>query len=384
MTFCADLFGNDLFVMSLAVLTGLALGRLRLGRISLGISGTLFTGLVLGLFGHEVSRDFFTWNLVIFVVSVGLLAAEDVVIFVRRFGFRFVALSLAVTGAGALSTSAFTLLFGSEVHPHVVAGTYVGALTSSPGLGAAMEATGGGSAVAAGYTIAYPFGVLAVVLFVQLAPVVFGIDSEAERRELKNFLNSNKKAEDGRKQSVFFSIASFTACMMAGLFIGTIPVPVPGLGAIRLGGTGGALIGALVLGAFGNIGPLSMRMDRRVLAVLRDVSLAFFLAAVGLLSGPGVVEVFVESGWMLVLVGIGTAMVSLAVGYFLGRIVWKMNWVLLAGAICGAMTSTPGLGAAIDATKSEECAAGYGATYPVALFCMVLFTMLMVKSFPAG
>jgi putative transport protein len=127
-----------------------------------------------------------------------------------------------------------------------------------------------------------------------------------------------------------------------------------------------------------------MRMDRRMLSALRDLSLAFFLAAVGLMSGPGVVDIFRESGWILVFVGTVTALVSLGVGYILGRVVWKMNWVLLAGAICGAMTSTPGLGAAIDATKSEECAAGYGATYPVALFCMVLFTTLIVKSFATG
>jgi putative transport protein len=384
MMFFTDLFKNDLFVMSFAVLTGLALGQLRLGRISLGISGALFTGLVIGFFGHGISRDLFTWNLVIFVVSVGLLAAEDVVIFVRRFGFRFVALSVAVTGSGALTTWAFTRLFGSGIHPHVVAGTYVGALTSSPGLGAAMEAVSGGSAVAAGYTIAYPFGVLAVVLFVQIVPLVFGIDNEIERRRLKDFLSGYKAKKDVKEESVFFSLASFAVCMMAGLFIGTVSIPVPVIGSLRLGGTGGALIGALVLGAFGSIGPLPMRMDRRMLSALRDLSLAFFLAAVGLLSGPGVVDIFRESGWVLVFVGTVTALVSLGVGYILGRMIWKMNWVLLAGAICGAMTSTPGLGAAIDATKSEECAAGYGATYPVALFCMVLFTTLIVKSFATG
>lgn len=378
--FFTDLLKNDLFVMSFAVLTGLAIGQLRLGRISLGISGTLFTGLIIGFFGHEISRDLFTWNLVIFVVSVGLLAAEDVVIFVRRFGFRFVALSVAVTGSGALTTWAFTRLFGSGIHPHVVAGTYVGALTSSPGLGAAMEAVSGGSAVAAGYTIAYPFGVLAVVLFVQIVPLVFGIDNETERRRLKDFLSGYKAKKDEKEESVFFSLASFTVCMMTGLFIGTVSIPLPVIGSLRLGGTGGALIGALVLGAFGSIGPLPMRMDRRMLSALRDLSLAFFLAAVGLMSGPGVVDIFRESGWVLVFVGTVTALVSLGVGYILGRVIWKMNWVLLAGAICGAMTSTPGLGAAIDSTKSEECAAGYGATYPVALFCMVLFTTLIVKA----
>ncbi|MGC9372601.1 MAG: YidE/YbjL duplication [Thermovirgaceae bacterium] len=384
MMFFTDLFKNDLFVMSFAVLTGLAIGQLRLGRISLGISGTLFTGLIIGFFGHGISRDLFTWNLVIFVVSVGLLAAEDVVIFVRRFGFRFVALSVAVTGSGALTTWVFARLFGSGIHPHVVAGTYVGALTSSPGLGAAMEAVSGGAAVAAGYTIAYPFGVLAVVLFVQIVPLVFGIDNETERRSLKDFLSGYKAKKDGKEESVFFSLASFTVCMMTGLFIGTVSIPLPVIGSLRLGGTGGALIGALILGAFGSIGPLPMRMDRRMLSALRDLSLAFFLAAVGLMSGPGVVDIFRESGWVLVFVGTVTALVSLGVGYILGRVVWKMNWVLLAGAICGAMTSTPGLGAAIDATKSEECAAGYGATYPVALFCMVLFTTLIVKSFAAG
>jgi putative transport protein len=82
MMFFADLLRNDLFVMSFAVLTGLTIGQLRLGRISLGISGILFTGLIIGFFGHEISRDLPTRNLVIFVVSVGLLAVEDVVIFV--------------------------------------------------------------------------------------------------------------------------------------------------------------------------------------------------------------------------------------------------------------------------------------------------------------
>lgn len=63
--------------------------------------------------------------------------------------------------------------------------------------------------------------------------------------------------------------------------------------------------------------------------------------------------------------------------FFLARYVWKMNWILIAGAICGGMTSTPGLGAAIDATKTEDVAVGYGATYPVALLGMVIFTSLL-------
>jgi putative transport protein len=50
---------------------------------------------------------------------------------------------------------------------------------------------------------------------------------------------------------------------------------------------------------------------------------------------------------------------------------------MLSGAICGGMTSTPGLGASVDALGSDDPAAGYGATYPAALFGMVIFTILL-------
>ena len=52
---------------------------------------------------------------------------------------------------------------------------------------------------------------------------------------------------------------------------------------------------------------------------------------------------------------------------------------MLSGAICGGMTSTPGLGAATDAVGSDDPGAGYGATYPFALFGMVIFTIILNK-----
>ena len=122
-----------------------------------------------------------------------------------------------------------------------------------------------------------------------------------------------------------------------------------------------------------------MRMDRKILGAFRDFSLSFFLASAGLMAGPAMLEVFFESGLVLAAIGTITACFSILVGYLLGRKLWKMNWIILSGAICGAMTSTPGLGAAIDATGSEDPAAGYGATYPLALFFMVMFTTLIVK-----
>jgi putative transport protein len=172
-------------------------------------------------------------------------------------------------------------------------------------------------------------------------------------------------------------------CIIGGSVLGGISLPLGPLGSVGLGTTGGALLFALGVGSFDHIGPLQMRMEKNVLSAVRAISLGFFLAVVGLNAGGGVVKAFLEHGVLLIAVGIGSALAAEMVGFFLGHYVWKINWIILAGAICGAMTSTPGLGAAIDATGTDECSAGYGGAYPVAIVCMVLFTTMLAAFFKA-
>ena len=83
------------------------------------------------------------------------------------------------------------------------------------------------------------------------------------------------------------------------------------------------------------------------------------------------------NGIILMLIGIVTAIVALAVGFLVGRYIFHINWTVLSGALCGGMTSTPGLAIAIDSVKAEEAGIGYGAAYPLALICMVTFTKLL-------
>ena len=374
------LFENDIFLMSLAVASGLVIGKIRFKGIALGTSGTLFTGLALGVTGFSVPYEYFTWNLVIFVVAVGLLASEDIVKVIRQYGVRFIILGILVTSTGAVLTLLLgNILSSGVIDPLMVAGSYTGALTSSPGLGAALEATGGDPSVTIGYTIAYPFGVIAVVLFIQLVPILFRIDPDRERFELKRTFNSDPDTERPGEGSMPFALLSFVVCMVFGVAFGKLSVNLPGIGEISLGTTGGALMVALIFGAFGNIGPLPMRMDHRTLSSLRSLSLAYFLAVVGLMAGPRVIEALSENGFAIMAIGFTAAFGAELAGFIIGRYVFKINWILLAGAICGAMTSTPGLGVAIDATGGEECGAGYGATYPVAILCMVIFTKVIAS-----
>ena len=117
--------------------------------------------------------------------------------------------------------------------------------------------------------------------------------------------------------------------------------------------------------------------DVRVLNAIRVIALAFFLAVVGLQAGGGIVAVFQDVGMILILVGVVGAVVPALVAFGMGRFIFKMNWLLLSGSICGAMTSTPGLGIAIEGVGSDEPAIGYGAVYPVALIVVVICTMVL-------
>ena len=375
-----SLLTNSMFLLSAAVFTGLVLGNFKIWRVGLGTSGALFTGIIMGWLGVKVPSVFFTWNLLIFVTAVGLLSSKDIVGVIKRYGYRFVVLSVAVTGAGALATYFMALLFSGSVEPLLVGGTYTGALTSSPGLGAALEVSGGNPLITIGYTIAYPFGVVSVVLFVQLIPALFKLDLAGEREILVKVIHDTDQVSTAGKGSVPFTLASFVLCMIGGVLFGSVTIPIPMVGDFSLGSTGGALIFALFAGAVGNIGPFPMRLDGSVLSALRTFSLAYFLAVMGIQAGPDIPRILAEHGFALVAIGAVSAVASLLAGLIVGRCIFKLNWVIFLGAIPGAMTSTPGLGAAIESTGSDECSAGYGATYPTAIFCMVLFTKLIIQA----
>ena len=172
------LLDNPLLLMTTVILVGQVLGRLEFRRIKLGSSATLFAGLgasyVLNRYAGlspGVSNHVFTLSLIGFISAVGLAASADIRTVLSQYGVRFIILGLVITATGATSTFLF-MRFLPELGPSII-GTYVGALTSSPGLATALEiaktANADSSAlVGLGYSIAYLPGVLSVVLFPQI------------------------------------------------------------------------------------------------------------------------------------------------------------------------------------------------------------------------
>lgn len=453
---------NPFVLMFITITLGLLFGKIKFGKFSFGTSGALFVGLAVGWGvygfaqkiydagdetaagfkaaaqimsgngGKVINTYFFSAALIVFVAAVGLLAAKDLGIVLKKYGAKFVVLGLLITLVGAGATYACTAVC-KGTNQYAVCGVYTGAMTSSPGLASALETAEiqatemannyeneselnktavvrvlalnekyedltventssltdemkadfvnqATAQVGIGSAVAYPFGVIIVILAVNFLNVIFKFDVEEEKKRYRLEMEAARNMQGVREvPTTEFSIISFALVCFIGYLIGSIKVYMGPLGYVSLESTGGVLIGALLLGYIGKLGPISFRMDPKVLGIVRELGLAFFLAIVGLNYGYGAVDALMGSGITLALVSLFVGAVACMAGFLVGRYVFKLNWIMLSGAICGGMTSTPGLGAATEAVGSDEPGAGYGATYPFALFGMVIFTIILNK-----
>ena len=186
---------HPIAALFLIIALGSALGNLRVAKITLGASGVLFVALLFGHLGVRLPGAVQELGIILFVYAVGLQAGPRFFNQFKSRGILFAKLGIAVVAAGAALTWLVSYLFGLE--PALAIGMYAGAMTSTPGLAAAMDAARD-PAVSVGYGIAYPFGVVGVVLLVQLLPRLLKVDLEKEKQGLLKSEPQGKKI--GRRQ----------------------------------------------------------------------------------------------------------------------------------------------------------------------------------------
>lgn len=179
------LLSNPYLILFIILAAGLWLGQRTVRGFSLGPAGVLFVALVFGHFGMKVPKEATELGLLLFVYAIGLTAGPSFFRAFRRKMFHFVSIALAVTGAGALATGLTAYLL--ELPYPLAVGLYTGALTNTPALAAAIDAVertapGNSAAVSVGYGIAYPLGMLGVILLIQLLPRLTRTDLEAEAK----------------------------------------------------------------------------------------------------------------------------------------------------------------------------------------------------------
>ncbi|API93291.1 MULTISPECIES: aspartate:alanine exchanger family transporter [unclassified Virgibacillus] len=523
-----DLLNEQLILVFAILLIGSFLGQIKLKGLSFGSAGVLLVAMVFGHFGYQVSPIIQNLGLSLFIVAIGLQAGPRFFRMIRSNGIIFCGISLFIVTSAVVTTVIVAKFF--DLSAPLSVGLMTGALTSTPGLAAALQATND-PITSVGYGIGYPFGVLAIILFVQLLPRFSKVDlikdleetnnpiknehspevmsfkvtnpnlhkrtlkelavskkdvvisriirnghtmialsdtpvlmgdslvTVGEEKELKSFgnfvglqvntqlenpdniqfkkvtveddtivgksikeLKLRKKygatvtriereglelnqhpnmrllrgdvltivsTEDRLNQvAKLFSrknmtvtnvhIFSISITLLLGIIVGMLPIYIPGLGTIKLGIAGGPLFVALIIGHFGNIGPIHVRYYAPANHVIRELGLVLFLAGAGTTAGHGLVSVIQTEGIKLAVGGTIITLVPIFFGYVAAKKLFKLSIVHSLGSLCGGRTSTPALGALNQVVDSDDAIIAYAAAYPFSLIFVAISTQLMM------
>ena len=359
------------------ILLGYALGRLSVHGLRLGASAVLLVALVAGHFGWSAPAGIRELGLASFVTAVGLMAGPVFIGNFKRHSLALICVSLLVVLSGV--AICYALVATGTMSTALACGVFTGALTSTPGLAAAVEAMNDPLA-SVGYGIAYPFGVVGTVLFVQMAPRVLKIDLLAQTAAPAPDAAADEKPEAPLKLDSL-GLAPFALTAILGILLGKIRIPLFGV-SVSLGVSGGPLFAGLFIGYYGRVGPLSLKTPPATLELMRELGLVLFLVSTGLEAGAGFVEVLQANGWQLFAWGALMTIVPLLIGFAAAYWLFKLDICTTLGAMCGSMTSTPSLGTLLNMLSQDKKAVdsatvAYAGTYPVALIVIVVFMRIL-------
>lgn len=390
---------------------GYLLGRITIKGVSLGTAGVFIIALLYGaLFYGNLSdtlgsadiasnglKTIENIGLIFFVTSVGFIAGPKFFHNLKKNFKSYILLGVVIILAGGLTCVGCYFVgknFASDPKEFVAIldGLLSGSLTTTPGFSAAKEtvknvyaadptlAASYESAVTVGYGIAYLFGVVGVVLFVQIIPKIVKANMADERKKLESVDVSGKKAYAGKLIDIDgMGLGVFGLAALCGVVLGNIRIPLTSQGlsgtCFSLTATGGTLIAALIFGHFGHIGRINIMPSKKTLEILRELGLMLFLIGAGVAGGSNFVKYFKPIYFVY---GAFMTLVPLIVGYFIARKVLKLSLLNSLGSITGGMTSTPALGTLIGVAGTEDVASAYAATYPIALFAVVLVSQFLI------
>ena len=198
---------HAVLVLSGVVALGVLLSRIKICGVSLGVTWILFVGIVAGHFGLSVNADILNFvkefGLILFVYSVGLQVGPGFFSSFKKGGLTLNGVAVLTVFMSVLLAYIIHLVTGTSLT--TMAGVLCGAVTNTPGLGAAqqsyVEATGvADPSIAMGYAVAYPLGVVGIVMSIVLVKSLFGMTME---KELEKASGSNA---DAAKMATKYSV----------------------------------------------------------------------------------------------------------------------------------------------------------------------------------
>ncbi len=197
-----ELLNSSYFALFLIVALGFMLGRIKIRGVSLDVSAVIFIALLFGHFGVSIPKELGNFGLVLFIFTIGIQAGPGFFDSFRTKGKTLILITMLIVASASLTAVGLKYAFGIDT-PSVV-GLIAGALTSTPGLAVAIDSTNSPLASIA-YGIAYPFGVIGVILFCQVVAedVACGSFEQEARR-----LEAERRSKYPELQTCIFKVTN--------------------------------------------------------------------------------------------------------------------------------------------------------------------------------
>ena len=185
--------GHSILLLSFVIAAGIQLGKIKVFGVSLGITLVLFVGIILGHFGftinHNVIHFFKEFGLILFVYSVGMQVGPGFFSSFKQGGITLNMLACGIVFLGVLT--AVILHYATGIPMPTMVGILSGAVTNTPGLGAAQQVFSdmhgvSDNTIALGYAVAYPLGVIGIILSIILIKYIFRVSFDKENEQLNS------------------------------------------------------------------------------------------------------------------------------------------------------------------------------------------------------
>ena len=194
-----DLWGggvaHSVLILSLVIAFGIMLAKIKVAGVSLGITWILFVGIVFGHFDMTLNEHLLhfmkEFGLILFVYSIGLQVGPGFFSAFKKGGLTLNLLAMLVVFLGVVITIILHFVTGTSITTMV--GILSGAVTNTPGLGAAQQANSDlngidAPEIALGYAVAYPLGVVGIILSLIALKYILRINTKTEEAEAERGL----------------------------------------------------------------------------------------------------------------------------------------------------------------------------------------------------
>ena len=190
--FTGDSIAHTVLLLALVIAAGISLGKIKIFGISLGITFVLFVGIFVSHFGFRVNKEILhfmkEFGLILFVYSIGLQVGPGFFSSFKKGGVTLNMLAVGIVLLGAIITLIIHYVSGTPMQTMV--GIMSGAVTNTPGLGAAQQAFADmkgvdDGSIATGYAVAYPLAVVGIITSILLLRYFFRVNTEKETEDLK-------------------------------------------------------------------------------------------------------------------------------------------------------------------------------------------------------